>query len=425
MKLKSTLIFTSFLLSLILLIPTAELTAQCSNAPNFSMKNPKKVKGLPSSTKIGDQWIFASAAPGIDVYIEILVMKNATISLAQMDASKSAAGQGYDDAWQPYVSHNHKGNDTSYLEWKIFFKKAGTQTDTVLPCLAVTAVDVDGDSNGLKEFIEAGTPGGYAIQTPTTLTVSFDGIRSKAIGRVNTINLIDSSRREAMFQMNFVNVSSIVYRNGAIASGSTNQTRHTSIFFRPFFMNQLVILPIKLLDFTARETNGSITIDWLVDEENEPVEYTVQRSADMENWQPVEKIRGNHQARGKKKYQVIDKQAAQGKKFYRLKQTDEQGRISYSKSVTVNGVSEALFKVNQLLIANNRLEANVYQGGEKDITITVHSLNGMLAGSKNFQLKNPNNSVLLDIKQSSNKIYVVTIRNFDGEVLYQSKIYGY
>lgn len=425
MKLKSTLTFFSILFTLTLMIQPADLSAQCSNAPNFTMKNPKKVKGLPSGTKIGDQWIFASAAPGIDVYIEILVMKNATISLAQMDASKSAAGQGYDDAWQPYVSHNHKGNDTSYLEWKIFFKKAGTQTDTVLPCLAVTAVDVDGDSNGLKEFIEAGTPGGYAIQTPTTLTVSFDGIRSKAIGKVNTINLIDSSRREAMFQMNFVNVSSILYRNGAIASRSTNQTRHTSIFFRPFFMNQLVILPVKLLHFTARKTNGSITIDWLVEEENEPVEYTVQKSSDMETWQAVEKISGNHLAKGKKKYQVIDKHPSSGKNLYRLKQTDEQGRVSYSKSVTVNGISESMFKVNQLLIANNRLEANIYQGTEKDITITVHSLNGMLEGSKNFQLKNQQNSILLDLKQSSNKIYVVTIHDNGGDILYQSKIYGY
>jgi hypothetical protein len=46
---------------------------------------------------------------------------------------------------------------------EIIFKKAGTDTDTILPCLSITAIDVDGDSQYLNEFIKASTPGAYAI----------------------------------------------------------------------------------------------------------------------------------------------------------------------------------------------------------------------------------------------------------------------
>ncbi|MFN8166572.1 MAG: hypothetical protein U0X76_10525 [Bacteroidia bacterium] len=38
--------------------------------------------------------------------------------------------------------------------WQFRFKIAGTTTDTILPPLAITGIDIDGDGN-LKEFIEA------------------------------------------------------------------------------------------------------------------------------------------------------------------------------------------------------------------------------------------------------------------------------
>ena len=398
--------------------------AQCSGAPNFSMKNPKKVKGLTSSTKIGDQWVFFSAAPGIDVYIEIQAIKNATILLGKMDATKSDAGQGYDDAWQPYVNHSHQGNfDTSYLDWKIFFKKAGTQKDTILPCLSVTAVDVDGDNSGLKEFIEAGTPGGYAVQEPTTLTVSFDGTKSKAIGRVNTINLIDSSRREAMFQMNFAQVSSLSYRNGSIASGKTTQQRHTSIFFRPFFMNKLVVLPLRITGLTARRSNGVVTVDWQVEDEPGKVEYTVQRSPDQQAWEIISRQQGDPSVRGRKRYQAMDRRESSARTWYRLRQTDEHGRHTYTRPVSVAGISDAVLSVGSLQLKQHQLKVQVRASEAQNVCVSVHNLNGQLCGSKQFQLTGLSQELLVEVQHSPQSIGLVNIHDHSGKILYQSRLY--
>src|SRR5688572_9614467 len=222
--------------------------AQCSNAPSLVFSNPVLISG--TDGQVGAIYRFPNVAPGMDAHIQILALGNGAL-LGEIDNTT----QGYFDAWQPYVTAG--ANDTSWLDRHISFKIGGTNTDTVLPCLAVTAIDVDGDNSSLKEFIRASTPGAFAVDPFTTLQVTFDGVNSQAIGQVTTIPLIDTNRREAMFQMNFANVSSIIYRNGSISTKANVDVRHTCIYFKPFWHDILVILPVKLHSFTATEINQS------------------------------------------------------------------------------------------------------------------------------------------------------------------------
>ncbi|NII29609.1 DUF4300 family protein [Pseudoflavitalea sp. X16] len=205
---------------------------QCVS-PSMIFKTPSLISGTGGT--VGAIYKFSNVATGIDATIEIVNLMNGA-GLNQMDNTS----QGYYNAWQPYVTAG--ANDTSYLDWKITFKKAGTLADTILPCLSITAVDIDGDGNRLKEFIKASTPGAYAVDPNTSLNVSFDGTNSVAIGGVATVPSIDTSEKKYMFQMDFKNVSTILYRNGSISTKSTTDVRHTCIYFQSFFKNGLVIL---------------------------------------------------------------------------------------------------------------------------------------------------------------------------------------
>ena len=129
-------------------------------------------------------------------------------------------------------------NDSSYIDWKIDFKVAGTTIDTMLPKVAVTAIDVDGDGSNLKEFIVASTPGTFGLAPDTYLQYTFDGVVSTAISKVDNFPLIDTSQRKAMFQMNFKNVSSILYRNGAVSTYGSDEIRQTCIYFKSFFFTE-------------------------------------------------------------------------------------------------------------------------------------------------------------------------------------------
>ncbi|MEO8582369.1 MAG: hypothetical protein ABI415_01160, partial [Flavitalea sp.] len=200
------------------------LMAQCNNAPTLKFHSPVLLSG--TDKQQGAVYNFAEVIPGLDAHVEIVGLYGGA-TLYNIDDS---TGTGYYDAFQPYVGAS--ANDTSYIDWKITFKKGGTLVDTMLACLAVTGVDVDGDGKALKEFIEAATPGSFAVDPYTNLSVSFDGVRSKAISPIANIPNIDTSHLEAMFQMNFTNITSLEYRNGAITTGIA-QIRQTCIYFKP------------------------------------------------------------------------------------------------------------------------------------------------------------------------------------------------
>ncbi len=304
-------------------------SAQCIS-PSMIFADPTLIGGR--SGRIGAIYKFSNVAVGVDATIEIIDLVGGA-GLNQMDNTT----QGYFNAWQPYVTAG--ANDTSYLDWKITFKKAGTLQDTMLTCLSITAVDIDGDGSRLKEFIKASTPGAYAVDPNTSLQVSFDGVNSVAIGGVATVANIDTAAKKYMFQMNFKYVSTIRYRNGSISTKTTTDVRHTCIYFKPFFQNGLVMLQEQERTNTPRNdrqlvvtTPGSVgrTVPVTL---NTPVADTYRFS--IYQAQGYELARQSHAARpGANRVQLqLPGNTPTG--IYILIVTNQQGAVVYQKRLLV------------------------------------------------------------------------------------------
>src|SRR5438128_2726437 len=127
------------LLSVLLSILCTNLAMGQCTAPTLVFHSPVLISG--TNGQVGAMYNFADVAPGLDAHIEITGLSGGA-NLFNIDDS---AGIGYYDAFQPYVGAG--AGDTSYLDWRITFKKGGTDDDTTLPCVAVTGVDVDGDGS--------------------------------------------------------------------------------------------------------------------------------------------------------------------------------------------------------------------------------------------------------------------------------------
>jgi hypothetical protein len=388
--------------------------AQCSTpAPSLVFSNPVLISG--TDGQIGAIYRFPNVAPGMDCHIEILALGNGAL-LGEIDNTT----QGYYDAWQPYVTAG--ANDTSYLDWRITFKKGGTNTDTVLPCLAVTAVDVDGDNNALKEFIRAATPGAYAIDPFTTLHVTFDGTYNTATGQITTIPAIDTNHREAMFQMNFANVSSIVYRNGSISTKNNIDVRHTCIYFKPFFFDILVILPVKLHSFSASIVNQGTRLSWMVQEENSLQSYTVQRSLNGSTWTDIDKVYAVNNA-GYNSYYVYDQQRPNGIAYYRLQLTDNNGRIGYSGVVQAGNNAGPNLMVRSTTLVKNSLSLQLNAPAADAYSVRLYSMQGQLVTQKQFTVSAGYSQLYADLPMAGNDaMYIVTLTNKQGHLVYTGKI---
>lgn len=404
---------SSLLLLAQLFVLNLQSNAQCSNAPSLVFSNPVLISG--TDGQVGAVYRFPNVAPGMDAHIQILALGNGAL-LGEIDNTT----QGYFDAWQPYVTAG--ANDTSYLDWHISFKRAGTFTDTILPCLAVTAVDVDGDNNALKEFIRAATPGAYAVDAFTTLTVTFDGTYNTATGQITTIPAIDTNHREAMFQMNFANVSSIIYRNGSISTKNNIDVRHTCIYFRPFFFDILVILPVKLHSFSAATVNQSTRLYWMVQEENSMHSYSVQRSADGNSWSEINKVYAVNNP-GYNSYYVYDHQRPDGIAYYRLQLTDKNGRITYSGVVQAGNNSSQTFTVRGATLVKDNLSLLVNSPSTDAYSVRLYSMQGQVLAQKQFTISAGSNQLNADLPlANADALYIVTITNKQGNLVYTGKL---
>lgn len=100
-------------------------------------------------------------------------------------------------------------------------------------------------------------------------------------------------------------------------------------------------LPIELLDFEARKSGiSNVDIQWQTASEINNNYFTVQRSVDGLNWEDIDRIEGAGNSSVQIAYKTIDPSPYPDLSYYRLRQTDFDGTVSYSMVRSVNFLNE-------------------------------------------------------------------------------------
>lgn len=110
-------------------------------------------------------------------------------------------------------------------------------------------------------------------------------------------------------------------------------------------------LPIQLLSFTATANYAEQAVDlqWITASEINNAFYTIERSANAQQFQPVLNRPGAGNSNTVINYTDVDINPLQGLSYYRLKQTDFNGTSSYSEIVPVIFSSTSLESVHSYM----------------------------------------------------------------------------
>lgn len=106
-------------------------------------------------------------------------------------------------------------------------------------------------------------------------------------------------------------------------------------------MNELTLadllfpLPVKWGLVTAYRESRSIKIEWGTLQEENVSHFTVEKSTDAAHWTAITPTVPAHNTLSAQKYNLTDNEYSPLRWFYRIKQTDIDGRHSYSKIVVV------------------------------------------------------------------------------------------
>ena len=118
--------------------------------------------------------------------------------------------------------------------------------------------------------------------------------------------------------------------NGAFptSGGSSGTNYWIDVRFQPDFS-----LPVSLTDFRATTSVNDVSLSWKTEREYYNKGFEIQRSNNGSEWYAVNFVTSAGDGSTTRNYGYTDKSLAPGTYYYRLKQTDLDGKITYSAIV--------------------------------------------------------------------------------------------
>ena len=162
-------------------------------------------------------------------------------------------------------------------------------------------------------------------------------------------------------------------------------------------------LPIELLSFDAGLVeDGSVQLDWVTASETNNDFFTIEKSLDGQSWDFVTEVEGAGNSATELTYQTFDPRPYKGVSYYRLKQTDFDGKFSYSdiRSVEVNKGAEISVRPNP----TDAVITVAGSGAELSSMTLVNSF-GKQIQSYNNELDNKPSEVKIDLSNLSPGVY--------------------
>jgi hypothetical protein len=286
-----------------------------------------------TANQVGAQYRFTNVSAGTDAIVSITAISgNATISVLDNNSITGPAG------FSPNITI--PGNKTGWVEFTINFVIINTLTNKTVDSLYATAIDIDGTST-LKEMDVIDLGGGAAsyVASNPEITVTQNGTAFTGLNvRGVDYPSIDTSAKVVMFTVKKNNVTTFIYRAGAVNTGSASSTRQKSIYFKNFYYPAGGALPVKYLSFDAAAANSVVTLNWVTEQEINNDHFEVERSFDGLNFTTIAVVLDGFATGSQKSYKVKDNAAELATKavvYYRLKQIDVNGRVTYSNVLTV------------------------------------------------------------------------------------------
>lgn len=135
-------------------------------------------------------------------------------------------------------------------------------------------------------------------------------------------------------------------------------------------------LPISLLYFKAKEENGDVLLSWATAQESNNKFFTIEKSTNGGSFAVVKELPGAINSDRKIEYNYTDVKGATGKAWYRLKQTDLDGRYTYSDAVLVNPATAS----GKISLSPNPAQSQVrivWPGTAKDAVLVAYTANGI------------------------------------------------
>jgi hypothetical protein len=179
-------------------------------------------------------------------------------------------------------------------------------------------------------------------------------------------------------------------------------------FYLQFHLNHFTIfaakgtegaLPIELLTFSGKNTEGGNLLTWTTASETNNKGFDIERSQDGKNFTKIGWVDGHGTTRVITHYNFMDNTSSVGIHYYRLKQWDFDGEYHFSKVIALNNDKQI-----RLTIYPNPTDGllNILTNHEKEIPYSVSNMLGCVVKTGTVKAQ-----VTLDVSELATGTYFI------------------
>jgi hypothetical protein len=192
------------------------------------------------------------------------------------------------------------------------------------------------DAVAVKLFWESGTYSGIYSTNPVDLKIAHDAIEVDHTWKAEETNLIINGDPTA----------------GTIQSSITLANANLLTFGSNTSINPL---PVRLLSFTGVSSIKGNLLNWTTASEQNNQFFCIQRSNNGSQFSPIGIVNGNGSSTNLHSYSYLDPEISTNTAYYRLKQTDADGKFTYSSLVRIEPLNHDL---QEIIVYPNPSTAN-------------------------------------------------------------------
>ena len=188
-------------------------------------------------------------------------------------------------------------------------------------------------------------------------------------------------------------------------------------------------LPVKLISFSGLiNKNNQGILHWVTSSEINSKSFSIEKSSDASTFVEVgsvmsKAVNGNH--KGQLGYDFIDELVNDGTVYYRLKQVDKDGKVSYSKVIKlITNKNVGLVSIYPNPTTANNIKVHIEVADSQKVSIRITDIAGKVVySSLNTSLSAGKNDIIITGKTSLPKgVYTVEVLlNEKKEVIGKSR----
>lgn len=184
----------------------------------------------------------------------------------------------------------------------------------------------------------------------------------------------------------------------AVSEGGSLYSRTgTTTSFSRFSVGGGTALPVTLLSFSAKMAEDIVYIEWSTASEVNNDYFTVERSSDGVHFEELGIVFGAGNSNNVIEYAMQDTDPFEGVSYYRLKQTDYDGTISYSDNKVVSRTEVIGATVFPNPVKENRFYLSMQGELDEDVLVVLYSTMGEEVYSKVIVHQEGNSMVAFDL----------------------------